>query len=137
VGELTNEVRAGAGLPPLAWDDGLAEVARRHAEDLAARGVVAHVVDGETPLDRVLDGGYPAAFVGENLFRAYPVAADPTVADGTVIAWMNSPDHRANLLDVEPTQVGVGVVLAPIPVDGVDVGLRDLYVVQVLARPAR
>ncbi|WP_165250660.1 CAP domain-containing protein [Paludisphaera soli] len=132
--ELTNAERAAVGAAPLAWSDRLAFAAEVHADDLASRGIVEHVVDGVTPYDRVATVGEAAASVGENLFRALPVAADPTLAEGVVAAWMNSPDHRDNILDPAFTELGVGVSLDPIPADP---STRDLFAVQVFARPIR
>jgi uncharacterized protein YkwD len=130
--ELTNAERAAVGAAPLAWSEGLAVAAEAHADDLAARGIVEHVVDGVTPYDRVAAAGEDAASVGENLFRALPVAADPTLAEGVVAAWMNSPVHRENVLDPAFTELGVGVSLDPIPAYP---DARDLVAVQVFARP--
>ena len=51
--KLVNERRAEEGLDPLEWDDKLAEVARKHSEDMAARNFMAHEnPDGESPGDR-------------------------------------------------------------------------------------
>ncbi|MDG3007338.1 CAP domain-containing protein [Paludisphaera mucosa] len=128
--DLTNQQRASAGLAAVAWSDRLAAAAQGDAVDLAARGIVEHVVDGVTPFDRAAAVGYPAAAIGENLFREFPVAPDLALADAVVAAWMDSPDHRANILDAEFTELGVGATLAPSSGD-----LRDLFAVQLFGRP--
>lgn len=128
--DLTNEQRFAAGLPPLAWDDRLARSAQGHAADLAARNVLQHVVDGVTPLDRALAEGYPAANLGENLFRVSPAPPDLSLADEMVAAWMDSPGHCANILSPDFTQMGVAVVLP-----AVEAGSVGVLGVQEFGRP--
>lgn len=103
-----NATRDAAGLPPTAWDDGLARAARAHAAELARRGVLDHTgasPETRTLVDRLVRAGVPYTSVGENL--AYERgAADPvaTVVEG----WLASPPHRANLLNPTFDRVGYG-----------------------------
>ena len=55
-------------------------------------------------MDQILQG-CRAARAAENLARGYS-------ADGTVVAWMASPGHRANVLDGSLTRIGVAAVYA-------------------------
>ena len=103
--ELMNAHRATVGCGPLTWHKGTARVAERHSEDMVARAFFAHTnPDGDTPFDRLRDGGVgwvgPA---GENIAAGYPDAA--AVLQG----WLNSPGHRANIENCAYTHHGVGL----------------------------
>ncbi len=106
--ERANAARAAAGLAPTAWDDGLARAARAHAAELAARGVLDHAgasPETRTLADRLVRAGVPYTSVGENLAfeRGF---ADPV--ETVVQGWLDSPPHRANLLNPEFDRVGYG-----------------------------
>ena len=96
-----NAAREAAGLDPLALDDALCEAAQVRAEELAQ--VFDHTrPNGEscfTVLDEVDVGGYHTA--GENIAMGYGDA--DSVMDG----WMNSPGHRANILNEDFSRIGV------------------------------
>ena len=98
---LVNAAREAAGLDPLALDDALCEAAQVRAEELAQ--VFDHTrPNGEscfTVLDEVDVGGYHTA--GENIAMGYGDA--DSVMDG----WMNSPGHRANILNEDFSRIGV------------------------------
>ncbi len=120
---MVNRDRTAAGLPELRWDARLADVARKHSEEMHRTGVVAHVspVTGAA-VDRVRAAGLRTPLVLENVARAYGVVE----AHGGL---MNSPGHRANVLSGAATQLGIGVVLG----DEVS-GRRELLVTQVFTR---
>jgi uncharacterized protein YkwD len=103
--ELTNRERDAMGLPALRCHDGLTFVAIGHSEDMAERGFFDHInPDGEQPWDRMNGAGVTGwKAAGENIAAGYPTAA--AVTDG----WMNSPGHRANIMNPEFNCVGVGV----------------------------
>jgi hypothetical protein len=103
--ELLNGERRKAGLPPLAWNDALAEAARRHAQFMAKQGTLTHRGRGEPELGERL-AAVPLDRSGEN------VAVD---SEGPVTAHqglMHSPPHRANILDPGFDAVGIGAVQA-------------------------
>ncbi|MFD7301083.1 CAP domain-containing protein [Streptomyces pharetrae] len=101
--QLVNEERAKAGCRPLAANSALARLARDFSEDMAARGFFDHTdPSGATPWDRAEKAGI-SDLGGENIARGQADAA--AVMD----AWMNSPGHRANILNCEFTTLGVGV----------------------------
>lgn len=119
----TNIERSNAGKPALKWDDQLAVIGRDHCVDMAARGFFNHInPDGETPADRAVRHGYLVekdfgtyvrVGVGENIamLSNYPGTPDE-LARIIVEAWMNSPGHRANIVDSNEqkfTLLGVGV----------------------------
>ena len=120
---LANHDRQAAGLPALVWDDRVAKVAQGYSEEMKRTKVVAHVSPTTgSPADRVRVAGIRTAVVLENVARAYGVGEAHQ-------GLMNSPGHRANLMSVAATHVGMAVVL------GDDVsGRRELFVTQVFIR---
>ncbi|WP_222592327.1 CAP domain-containing protein [Cellulosimicrobium sp. TH-20] len=100
--ELTNAARAAAGCEPLAVDDRLTAAAQLHSEDMDAQGYMDHTsLDGRSPWDRAHAQGYPNPGA-ENVAKGYRTAQD------VVRGWMDSPGHRANILDCGLREIGVG-----------------------------
>ena len=121
---LTNENRTDDGLPALAENPLLMQAAQDKANDMAANSYYAHVSpDGKSPLYWLQLVGYHYLNAGENL------VIDRTTSEQVVDAWMASPDHRANILRPQFTEVGVGVA------QGVYQGLATTYVVQEFGTP--
>jgi uncharacterized protein YkwD len=113
--DLINRERLAAGLKPLAPDPELTEVARRHSADMFARGYFAHETpEGRDPFDRMREANVRFLTAGENLALA------PTVQVAH-IGLMNSPGHRANILNKDFGRVGIGIM---------DGGIRGLMVTQ-------
>ncbi|WP_300016495.1 CAP domain-containing protein [Pseudonocardia sp.] len=101
----TNAERARHGLGGLAVDVRLTRAAHAHTADMVRRGFFAHEnPDGAQVWDRAVAAGYPYRKVAEN------IAAGQRTAAEVVRGWMDSPGHRANILDGELTQIGVGRV---------------------------
>ncbi len=101
--ERTNAQRAAAGCPPLAIDVRLSAAAQAHSEDMAAGNYFDHTArNGRSPFDRIAAAGYSFSVAAENL------AAGQRAPASVVADWMASPGHRANILNCELTQVGVG-----------------------------
>ncbi len=101
--DLTNAERARHGLRPLTVDARLAAAAQAHSADMVRRGFFAHESpDGRQVWDRAVAAGYAYRKVAEN------IAAGQRTADEVVRGWMGSPGHRANILDGDLTQIGVG-----------------------------
>ncbi|MFF9755351.1 sigma-70 family RNA polymerase sigma factor [Streptomyces sp. NPDC014344] len=101
---LTNAQRAQAGCAPVELDDRLARAAQAHSQDMSANGYFSHTGrDGSSFVDRARAQGHPSPGA-ENIARGQSSAA--SVMD----AWMNSPGHRANILNCSLTSLGVGVV---------------------------
>ncbi|MCK8436022.1 CAP domain-containing protein [Streptomyces sp. D2-8] len=102
---LVNEERAKVGCSPVAANSALADLAQSYSEDMAARGFFDHTdPGGRTPWDRAEKAGI-SNLGGENIARGQADAA--AVMD----AWMNSPGHRANILNCDFKTLGVGVEL--------------------------
>lgn len=113
--ELVNQERAKVGLAPLVRDPALVEVARQHSADMFARGYFAHETpEGESPFDRFNKAGITYRTAGENLALAPTLSLAHT-------GLMNSPGHRANILNPEFGRVGIGII---------DGGLHGLMVTQ-------
>jgi uncharacterized protein YkwD len=90
-------------------DPRLTAAAQRHADDLAINGVErGHVgSDGSSPRARVLDAGYiKPRDTSEILFWGSGTHANPSAA---LDLWMQSPPHRAIILDCAFTAVGFAV----------------------------
>ena len=104
---LTNVEREKAGLPPLKANTRLSKAAQSHSEAMATRDFFAHE-DPETqsaPSDRATTAGYQWSTVAENLHAG---GATPVEA---LKGWMNSPGHKANILNPLVREIGVGYVL--------------------------
>lgn len=100
---LTNAERARHGLPALNIDARLTRAAQTHTEDMVRRAFFDHCnPDGEQVWDRARAAGYAYRKVAEN------IAAGQRGAAEVVRGWMDSPGHRANILDGEVSQIGVG-----------------------------
>lgn len=105
--KLVNVERAKVGCTPVAANSALTELAEAFSGDMAARGFFDHTdPDGATPWDRAAKAAV-TGLGGENIARGQSDAA------AVMEAWMNSPGHRANILNCDFKTLGVGVHLAP------------------------
>jgi len=101
---LINSERTYYGLPPLKVDSKLTSAAKTKTTDMLSRNYFEHFAYGLTPWDFIKSAEYNYLYAGENL------AMDFQTAEGTVKAWMNSPLHRANILNPDYSDMGIGVV---------------------------
>ena len=106
-----NAVRADRGLPALRPNARLAAAAEQHSREMADDGYFNHSsVDGTSFSDRIAKwypmGSFHSWYVGENLLWMSPTV-DPSRA---VAMWMRSPAHRANILNPQWRDVGIGAV---------------------------
>jgi len=98
-------VRAGA--PPLELHDGLAAVAEAHCRDMVAGGFVGHESPTTgTPAMRITAAGLASGLMLENVGRGYS-------ASELHRGLMDSPGHRANIVDARVTHLGIAVVAVP------------------------
>ncbi|KOU20890.1 SCP-like extracellular, partial [Streptomyces sp. WM6372] len=103
---LVNQERAQAGCGPVRANPPLATLAAAFSKDMATRGFFDHTdPDGNTPWDRATKAGL-AGLGGENIARGQGDA------QAVMNAWMNSPGHKANILNCEFRTLGVGVYVA-------------------------
>ncbi|MCB5164578.1 CAP domain-containing protein [Streptomyces bambusae] len=101
---LVNVERAAAGCGSLSVDGDLTEAAQGYSDTMAATGNFSHTgTDGSQPDDRIEAAGYDWSGYGENIAMGQADAA------AVVDAWMNSPGHRANILNCKFTEIGVGL----------------------------
>jgi len=101
----TNAYRQQNGLSQLHLDPELCQAAQKKAEDMFADGYWAHMApDGTTPWSFITSVGYDYVYAGENL------AKDFQKSDAVVLAWMESPSHRQNILNDKFQDIGVAVV---------------------------
>ncbi|MEU5596129.1 CAP domain-containing protein [Streptomyces sp. NPDC020298] len=101
--KLVNEERAKVGCSALSANSSLTKLAESFSSDMAARGFFDHTdPDGATPWDRAAKAGI-TGLGGENIARGQADAA------AVMEAWMNSPGHRANILNCDFKTLGVGV----------------------------
>ncbi len=104
---LTNAARAKRGCGPLRTDGRLTASARAHSLEMARSGKFSHESPGgESPWDRMERAGYRAG-AAENIGRGY------TSPEEAVRGWLDSHDHRQNILNCRITSIGVGVVAGP------------------------
>ena len=100
---IVNDERAKAGCNPVKWNDDLATAARLHSVDMATRDYFDHTsLDGRSPFERMEAQGYDSPG-GEN------IAAGQRTPESVMESWMNSPGHRANILNCDFTTLGVGI----------------------------
>jgi uncharacterized protein YkwD len=114
--EMTNAERAKEKLPPLAPNSVLIQIARGHSANMAMKGEMQHVLDGKTPAQRTLAGGYDYRRVAENIaeFEYGRPPEDKNKTDLTALkevmkGWMESPEHRKNILGRGYEEVGLGI----------------------------
>jgi uncharacterized protein YkwD len=102
--DLTNKARADKKLAPLEPNATLFQVARAHSANMAKNNEMAHELDGKNPAQRVRAAGYNFRHVGENVGWS----------DGAPVAevfkgWMDSEEHRKNLLNPDFREIGLGI----------------------------
>ena len=101
--ELANEERAKAGAPALKWSNNLALAARLHADEMARHKQLSHQFSDEAELGaRLAQQGARFDADAENV--GYAGSADELHS-----GWMNSPPHRANMLNPRYDEMGVGI----------------------------
>ena len=102
--EMVNNERIKAGLRPVKADPEMTRVARTHSQDMFVRGYFAHVnPNGKDPFDRMEDANVRFMTAGENLALAQTVG----IAHNNL---MNSPGHRANILNPAFGRLGIGIM---------------------------
>lgn len=123
--DLTNGDRSASSLGGLAWSPLLTAAAQAKAEDMATKEYFAHVSpEGKNSWYWFSQVGYTFLFAGENL------AVDFSDSVDVERAWMNSPTHRANILDGHFTEIGIATA------QGTFQGRPTTFVVQMFGAPA-
>lgn len=121
----TNLKRASSAEVPLARNAKLDAAAQLKAEHMAKNGYFAHYSpEGVSPwywFDKV---SYQYAHAGENL------AVHFSDSKAVVDAWMDSPTHKANIMNGQYLEIGVGTA------EGEYQGYKTVFVVQLFGTPA-
>jgi uncharacterized protein YkwD len=104
VADLTNQQRQQHGCAvALVLSPQLTAAATAHSQDMALQDRFGHIgSDGSTMVSRIVATGYSYSLLAEN------VAAGQATAEDVVAGWMNSPGHRANILNCNLRDLGVG-----------------------------
>ena len=102
---LVNEIRQQNGLKPLIENWELSRVARYKSQDMLDNRYFSHTSPTYgSPFQMIKAFGLSYRTAGENIAKGY--ASPQAVVNG----WMNSSGHRANILNVSYTQIGIGYV---------------------------
>ncbi|MGG0410032.1 CAP domain-containing protein [Peribacillus simplex] len=102
---LVNEERAKSGLPSLEMDSDISNVAILKSEDMRNNNYFNHTSPSYgSPFDMMKSFGISYEYAGEN------IAAGQPSADAVMKSWMNSPGHKANILNKNYTHIGIGYV---------------------------
>lgn len=100
----TNIQRGANGQSALTLNSKLASAAQAKANDMIAKDYWSHVApDGTQPWQFISNAGYVYQSAGENLAYGFDSSA------AAVAGWMNSPGHKANILNINYTEVGFGI----------------------------
>lgn len=103
--DATNAERKNKGLSTLSFNVTLDSAAQAKAEDMAKRNYWSHnTPDGKEPWVFFESAGYKYYKAAENLAYGF------SDSNSTLVGWMNSPSHRANVLDPELSEVGFGII---------------------------
>ena len=123
--DLANSDRSANAIGGLAVSPVLTKIAQDKANDMAAKSYFAHVSpDGHDPWYWFAVEGYVYSYAGENL------AVDFTDSAAVETAWMNSPEHRANLLNSHFTEIGIATA------QGTYEGHATIFVAEEFGTPA-
>ena len=109
-----NALRHQHGLMPLRLSSGLAAAAHQHSTEMANRGYFGHSSANGSLFDRRIARFYPRGgrhywSVGENLLWSSPNVD----AAGVLSTWLNSPEHRRNMLKGRWREIGLSAVHVP------------------------
>jgi uncharacterized protein YkwD len=108
-----NAFRREHGLGSLRLSPALSAAARQHSMEMAARGYFSHSSANGSTFDKRIARFYPMGFhhywsVGENLLWSSP----DVDASHAVTMWINSPEHKANMLNRRWREIGLSAVHA-------------------------
>jgi len=103
--DLVNKERASAGLSALKVNTSLANVAEKKAEDMRDKNYFSHTSPTYgSPFDMMKQFGISYTAAGENIAKGQRTPQE------VMTGWMNSEGHRANILNSNYTEIGVGYV---------------------------
>lgn len=124
--DLANGDRVSNNLATLRINPILAAAAQAKADDMATKGYFAHTApDGTDPWHWFQKAGYEYDYAGENL------AIDFSDSGDVERAWMQSPAHRENILNMHFTEIGIATAV------GMYQGRQTVFVVQEFGSPSK
>ncbi|MEG4090514.1 CAP domain-containing protein [Microcoleus sp. Pol12B4] len=101
--ELTNLERTKLGFFPLNLNTQLLNAAENHSQNMALQDFFSHTgKDGSSLGSRISATGYQFSAAAEN------IAAGSSTPEQVVSSWMNSSGHRANILNPNLKEIGIG-----------------------------
>ena len=109
--ELTNQRRRDAHLPEFAQDNFLEAAASSHSEEMLRMNYFSHrsPIAGRVKLrDRINNTGVDPFRVAENIYQCSGYKSE-TVALRAMLSWMQSEEHKRNILDSRLSNMGIGV----------------------------
>ncbi|MEK7616412.1 MAG: CAP domain-containing protein [Patescibacteria group bacterium] len=122
--QSANASRTNENLPILVTNSILEQAATLKAQDMASKGYFAHTSpEGVTPWYWLQKAGYGYTAAGENLAVNFIDSSDVHTA------WMNSPSHRANIMNGGYTEIGIATA------KGMYQGNEAIFVVQYFGKP--
>lgn len=108
VARTINQLRAQAGLPPLAVHPLLTQAATAHVQDMIASGRYGHTgSDGSNVRQRVARTGYQVAGWAGEIWAGY------LSVEQAFQAWMDSPPHRDSILNPSYREMGIATAVHP------------------------
>lgn len=122
--DYANKDRDAQNYSHLAINPILVKAAQMKADDMAQKGYFAHTSpEGKTPWYWFRQAGYDFSYAGENLAVNFNESVE--VND----AWMNSPGHKANIMNDKFTEIGIATQ------QGMYQGRPTVFVVQLFGKP--
>lgn len=100
----TNQQRASSSETALNLNSQLNSAAQAKANDMVSRDYWSHTTpDGQQPWSFITAAGYTYQAAGENLAYGFDSS------DAVIAGWMNSAEHKANILSTSYKDVGFGI----------------------------
>ena len=107
---MVNNYRADNGVAELKWAEDMADVARRHSQDMVNRDFFDHTnPDGVDVAGRLDNLGIAWMALGENIARTTENTEEP--AKAALNVWKESAGHEANMVNATFEESGVGIAI--------------------------
>ena len=122
--DLVNKHRKSVGCKDLEWSTPIADVARRHSEQMITLGFFDHRNPaGQTPFQRLDAAGIRYSKAAEN------IAAGPKTAQQVLSSWLGSRGHRRNIEDCDFREHGIGLVPGKptVPIGGIHYAWTHIF----------